>query len=520
MINSLCNTLKKQTLSLLNQCIIAAFLGAIQVFAFAPFNQFWILYVSFIGFFFLLKQVQKTNQRNFLVAYLFSISMFISTIHWIYVSMDQFGGIPIIFSILLIILFAGYLALYPALALWASTRFPKLSDSIRYLLLIPVFWLISDWLRGYILTGFPWGYLGYSHIDTPLIGFAPILGGEGVTLAIMIICGALMLIATKQKVILNLMIIFGLLIAGTGLQKINYTTLQPAVKVTLVQGNIAQSQKWLPAELAPSLIKYFNLSKITNDDQQELIIWPESAIAALELNMQKFLHSLSDQLTTNNKTLISGIISYQPEGNKYYNSVITLGKQPNGQKYSLESKNRYQKHHLLPIGEFVPFEDLLRPLAPLFNLPMSSFQRGDEVQPNLQTRGMTLATALCYEIAYPEQLRKNVHRDTGMILTLSNDGWFGRSIGPAQHLQIARMRAIEFARPLLRSTNNGITAIFGRNGQTLGELPSNQAAVLTKAVQPAYGTTPYQSYGSIPLYLYCLLIICLCVYQQKRIAKK
>ena len=143
-----------------------------------------------------------------------------------------------------------------------------------------------------------------------MIGFAPVLGGEGVTLSIMIICGALMLLATKQKIILNLVIICGLLIAGTVLQKVNYTTLQPAVKVTLVQGNIEQSKKWLPAHLAPSLIKYFNLSKIKNNDQQELIIWPESAIAALELNMQKFLHSLSDQLTANNKTLISGIISY------------------------------------------------------------------------------------------------------------------------------------------------------------------------------------------------------------------
>ena len=520
MINSLQDKLNKQTLSLLNQCIIAAFLGAIQVFAFAPFNQFWVVYTSFIGFFFLLKQVQKTNQRNFLISYLFSISMFITTIHWIYVSMDQFGGIPLVFSILIIVLFAGYLALYPALALWASTRFPKLSDPLRYLLVIPVFWLISDWLRGYILTGFPWGYLGYSHIDTPLIGFAPVLGGEGVTLSIMVICGALMLLATKQKIILNLVIICGLLIAGTVLQKVNYTTLQPAVKVTLVQGNIEQSKKWLPAHLAPSLIKYFNLSKIKNNDQQELIIWPESAIAALELNMQKFLHSLSDQLTANNKTLISGIISYQPVGKKYYNSVITLGKQPDDQEYSLESKNRYQKHHLLPIGEFVPFEDLLRPLAPLFNLPMSSFHRGDEIQPNLQTRGTTLATALCYEIAYPEQLRKNVHEDTGMILTLSNDGWFGRSIGPAQHLQIARMRAIEFARPLLRSTNNGITAIFGPSGEIVGELPSNEAAVLTREVQPAFGKTPYQTYGSLPLYLYCLLIICVCVYLQRRVPKK
>ncbi len=507
MISKLSDKLDRFTRHLPGQLLSAAVLGALQVFAFAPFEQFWILYPSIVGFLLLLKQLQKSTRRYFLVCYTFCIAMFLATIHWVYVSMDLFGGMPSIVSMLLIVLLAGYLAIFPSTALWASTRFQHFSDSARYLLIIPVLWLIGDWLRGYLLTGFPWAYLGYSHAATPLAGFAPILGVQGITLAIMIICGALTLLIEKQQILLSTVLIGGLLITATLLQKQQYTQLQPAVLVTLVQGNIDQNEKWKQDQLYPSLLKYLDLSESKHPQQPELIIWPESAIAALEIDMQEFLQPLSNNLASANKTLISGIIGYNLATDEYYNSIISLGKLPAGQHYSLSSPNRYQKHQLLPIGEFVPFEDFLRPLAPYFNLPMSSFQRGEQIQPNLQSAESRLAAALCYEIAFSELLRKNIDEKTGLLLTLSNDAWFGHSIGPAQHLQIAQMRAIEFARPLLRSTNNGITAIFDSRGHELGRLPANTAAALTQKVQPAFGNTPYQTYGALPLYLYCLLIL-------------
>jgi len=491
-----------------------------QVFAFAPFNQYWIVYPAFIGFFLLLDVVQKTTQHYFLISFTFSIAMFISCLHWIYVSMDLFGGMPMAVSILLIVILCAYLALFPTLALWLSTRFLWLPKAPRYLLLTPVLWLVSDWLRGYILTGFPWAYLGYSHADTPLAGFAPILGVQGITLAIMMISGALTLLIQKQKTLLNSALIFSILIIGFVLQKQQYTQPQPAIMVSLIQGNIDQNSKWQKDQLYPSLFKYLDLSETGLDQQAELIIWPESAIAALEIDMQQFLQPLSVNLAKKNKTLITGIIGYTLATQKYYNTIIALGKLPVNEQYALTTKNRYQKYQLLPIGEFVPFEELLRPLAPYFNLPMSSFQRGAEIQPNLQSAQTKLAAALCYEIAFPELLRKNISEKTGILLTLSNDAWFGDSIGPAQHLQIARMRAIEFARPLLRSTNNGITAIFDASGHEQGRLPVNSAAVLSKKVQPAFGKTPYQTYGAIPLYLYCLLILLGVFFYRKKWANR
>jgi len=495
------------TANLYGQLFVALVLGAIQVFAFSPFEQWWVLYPSMIGFFWLLQQVQKSTQRCFLVSFTFSISMFIATLHWIYVSMDLFGGMPFIVSALLIVLLCAYLALFPALTLWASTGFLWLSDSSRYLLLIPVLWLISDWLRGYLLTGFPWAYLGYSHADTPLVGFAPVLGVQGVTLAIMMICGALILIIQKQKIVLSITLICSLLVTGYFLQKQQYSIPQAEIMVSLVQGNIDQNKKWQRDHLTPSLFKYLDLSETGLDSEHELIVWPESAVAALEVDMQSFLKPLSIKLAKQDKTLITGIIGYTLANDAYHNSIIALGKLPEGYDYALTGENRYQKHQLLPIGEFVPFENLLRPLAPYFNLPMSSFQRGDKIQANLHSGLTTFTSALCYEIAFPELLRNNMTEQTGMLLTLSNDAWFGDSIGPDQHLQIARMRAIEFARPLLRSTNNGVTAIYNGKGEELGRLPRNRAAVLSKKVHPAFGKTPYQTYGSTPLYLYCLLIL-------------
>lgn len=509
----------KLTETLLGQLLVALLLGAIQVFAFSPYDQWWVLYPSFIGLFLLLQQVTKTNQRFFLVGFAFNLAMFVATIYWVYVSMDLFGGMPEIVSMLLIVLLCAYLAIFPTIAIWASQRINLLSNTTRTLIVFPVLWLIMDWVRGWFLTGFPWGYLGYSHADTPLVGFAPILGVQGITLAILLICAALTLIIQQQRVKTSVLLIVSIIVSGHFLQQLRYTELQPAVKVALVQGNIDQNEKWEPSQLYPSLFKYLDLSEAgdNSDRENELIIWPESAIAGLEIDMQRFLQPLSTELSMKGKTLMTGIIEYDLKNDSYYNSIIMLGKLPAGKEYSQTSTNRYRKHHLLPIGEFVPFEHLLRPLAPYFNLPMSSFQRGKAVQPNLQTSFTTLAPALCYEVAFPEQMRSNIHQHTGMLLTLSNDAWFGDSIGPDQHLEIARMRAIEFARPILRSTNNGVTAIFDDQGKELGRLPRNKEAVLRQQVQPAFGSTPYQRFGSIPLYLYCLSILISALFFSKRI---
>lgn len=229
----------------------------------------------------------------------------------------------------------------------------------------------------------------------------------------------------------------------------------------------------------------------------DIAIWPESALATLEgsASSQQFLDLANSSASINEAAIITGIINYNFETREYFNRLLVLGKQESDSGYYYGSSNKYDKNHLLPIGEFVPFEDLLRPLAPFFNLPMSSFTRGDYVQPNLSANGLNFLSLICFEIAFPKQLAANFQRDTDFILTVSNDAWFGASHGPDQHLEIAQMRALEFGRPVLRATNNGLTAVAESNGEIFAIAPQFEEAVLKVDVAKSVGITPYSRFG-------------------------
>ena len=236
----------------------------------------------------------------------------------------------------------------------------------------------------------------------------------------------------------------------------------------------------------------------------DLVVWPEAAVPKLELLASDYLVEMDNQALNTNTALITGIVNYNFESDEAWNNLLVLGKRKPEDtfgSYHYFHNNRYAKHHLLPIGEFVPFEDFLRPLAPLFDLPMSSFSRGDYVQSNLVANGIRLAPAICFEIAFPHQVAANVHGDTDMIITVSNDAWFGHSHGPAQHLDIARMRALELGRPVLRATNNGITAFIDDTGTVTSVLPQFEAASLSQQVQARHGSTPYKQFGDIIVWL-------------------
>ncbi|TNF32878.1 MAG: apolipoprotein N-acyltransferase [Gammaproteobacteria bacterium] len=468
--------------------------GALLPLAFAPFG-FWPLTILCPALLLWCWQEGSYKQLAWR-GWLFGVGMFGTGTSWVYVSIHTYGEAPVPLAALLTLLFSAGLALFTSLQAWlfAHLRRHPYHDA---LVLFPALWIVSEWLRGWFLTGFPWLYLGTPHVDTWLGAWAPFLGVLSISGLCCLCAGALVMALQQRQYLSRVAVIIAVVITSSLLlSAIRWTQPQPAITVALVQGNVPQQLKWDPEYRDTTLALYASMTQPLWGTQ--LVVWPEAALPVFMDDISDWLGTQEQLALQHGSTLVTGIPSRQQTagGWHYYNSMIALG-------YGIGS---YHKHKLVPFGEYVPLEGWLRGLIRFFDLPMSAFSAGPRYQPPLQAGSWAIAPLICYEIAYPDYTARQA-QIANMIITISNDTWFGRSLGPHQHLQMARMRARETGRPIIRATNNGVTALVDHDGNIREQLPSFETGVLTGSIEPTKGQTLFSIWASWPLLGLALLLM-------------
>lgn len=493
--------------SFFTACLISLILGGIGTLAFAPFD-FWV--VAFISAFGLIWAATLPTRKTALWATLaWSIGYFGIGVSWIHVSMIQFGGVPLIVSYLAVFLLACYLALYNLLFAWGIHQF-KLQNPF----VLASLFTLTEYLRGVVFTGFPWLQLGYSQIDSPFANIAPILGVEGITFFVISVAVYLVKFVQQDKLEIKPLATFVLILAVGFATKFTDFSQKDEQKspltISLVQGNIEQKMKWDPAHFNYSVQTYSDLIRPLLG-QSNVIILPESAIPALENQITPLLEAMQNASQQSQSEIIIGTL-FQDQKNELFNSALLLNEHP----YNAEQASRYKKHHLVPFGEYVPFGSLLDWMREVFVLPINLSQ-GDFIQPALQAKNTRFNLAICYEIIFGDQVQQNQKaHNADYLLTITNDAWFGTSSGPWQHFQMARMRALELGKPLLRAANTGITAIVDENGKVNQQLPQFEKGVLTAQVSPTISKTPFSLWGNSVLYSLSALIVALAVIRRKQ----
>lgn len=483
------------------QALIAALAGALLVLSFAPFGLYPAAVLALAGFYLALR---GCNGRDaFLIGWLFGLALFGTGVAWVRISLNEFGNMPALVANLLMLLFVAAMALYYGITGWLIRRLegarpPGWSGP---LLILPAVWVLLEWLRGWLFTGFPWLYAGNGQLDGPLGGLAPVLGVHGLSLAVAVSAGLLWGLLRWRGGARRLTLIgLALLWAGSGLLwRVDWTAPAPGpdggpIRVAVIQGNVEQSVKWDSDGLMPTLEIYLTLTREHLDS--DLVVWPETAIPEFLHRVQgPLIRPLTETAREAGAEIVVGLPVMEQDG-RYYNALISLG----------SAQDRYFKRHLVPFGEFLPFEAQLRPLIDWFEVPMSDFSRGSAERPLLQVGERRVGVSICYEDVFVEEVRQALP-DAAYLINVSNDAWFGDSLAPHQHLQFARLRALETGRWLVRATNTGISAIIDPFGRVDRQLPLFERAALTGTIQPRTGATPLVRFGSaVPLALALLML--------------
>jgi len=478
----------------------AAFIaGAAAVLGFSPVNFFPAALAALVVLVHLWMRA-PSPRAAFRLGFFFGLGLYGTGVSWIFISLNRFGAMPVPLAAAATLGFCAFLALFPALAGWIQARIARDSaapQALRATLLIPASWMLVEWSLSWFLTGFPWLALGYTTIDDPLSGFAPLGGVYAVSLALAIAAGLLWCIAVDHARWIAASALALVLACGYSLRVIEWTDpVGEPLRVALLQGNVPQEMKFDPARYERTLDTYARLAEERNaGGDARLIVLPETAVPRfLDLVEPSFLERLKAAATRNGGDLLLGVPARGAAGD-YLNSVISLGISPSA---------KYDKVHLVPFGEFVP--PGLGWIVSVLSIPLADFARGATDQRPMAVAGQRVAVNVCYEDAYGAEIIRQLPEAT-LLVNVSNVAWFGDSLAPAQHLQIARMRALETGRVYLTASNTGISAAIWPDGSVRHQLKQFVQSRVDFEVRGYGGATPYVRFGDWPAVLLALLAL-------------
>lgn len=486
-----------------HQAGLALLSGALAMWALPPAPQPWLAVVGFAVWLRLLAGAEGIRSGVWL-GWLFGLGHFIPGLAWLWTSLHEFGKIPAAGAVSMIVALAAILALYPALcgALLAGCRIP----SSRMAVSAPAVWVGSEWLRAHLFTGFPWNLTGYVWDGSEAVVQIADLGGvyllSGLTLALAGLVAGLLHTASWRGwrlPVVTLVIGATLLAAAQGygiwrMREIAAQLARPATpppKVALVQGNIGQAVKWDPKRQTEWLNRYLDLSA-TLEQRVDLVVWPETAAAFFLQYSPEHLErivALSRDLRT---PILTGAPMADRDASKemrYFNSMVWIGPDEYG-----ELRNRYDKHHLVPFGEYIPLRFLFPASIQKLTHGSKDFTSGPG--PTLLPSHLgDLGPLICYEVIFPDEVGTLAQSGARWLVNLTNDGWFGEAARP-QHLAMARMRAVENRLSMVRVANSGISAGFDPLGRELGRIPSNVMGAVVVEVPDGVGGSLWSRYGA------------------------
>jgi len=473
-----------------------ALLGCFAVLGYAPFYLYPATILALAGLFHLWNRAADAK-RMALQGFAFGLGLFGTGISWLYISLHDFGGMPMLPAALATAAFCAFLALFPAVAGYLAARF----SSHTRIWLFPATWVLIEWVRGWIFTGFPWLTAGYSQVPySPLAGFAPVVGIYGVSL-LTATCAALVAATLSGRLRKKSLTwaLLGFWVGGSAVSHVEWSTPQGApVSFSLLQGNIAQDLKWREDELQHTLQTY---RKMVMASHARLIVLPEMAFPLLIENLPPgYLDDLARHARDNGSDALVGVPEAERSNGetRYYNSMLSYGSAP---------QQTYRKSHLVPFGEFIPFKPLIGWIyRELLHIPLADLAAGETGQVPMRLAGQRVAFNICYEDVFGEEIIRQLPEAT-LLINVSNDAWYGRSLAAHQHLQMSQARALETARMVLRATNTGATALIDRDGRLLSQLPHFTLAALDGTAQGYSGATPYVRWGNMPVVAVVLLIL-------------